>query len=63
MGPLTFGPGGVLFIADNVGANIFAVDVNDSDDGSPQDVNLDNIDASLASYPGCSISRPMAAMP
>ncbi len=53
-GPLTFGPAGVLFIADNVGANIFAVDVNDSDDGPPQDVNLDNIDASLASYLGCS---------
>ena len=53
-GPLTFGPGGVLFIADNAGANIFAVDVNDSDDGPPQDVNLDNIDASLASYLGCS---------
>jgi len=54
VGPLAFGPQGILFIADNVGANIFAVDVNDADDGSPQDVNVDNIDASLASYLGCS---------
>ena len=53
VGPLTFGPAGVLFIADNVGANIFAVDVADSNDGPPQDVNLDNIDAALASYLGC----------
>lgn len=52
-GPLTFGPGGVLFVADNVGANIFAVDVADSKGGPPQDVNLDNIDAALASYLGC----------
>ncbi len=52
-GPLTFGPAGVLFIADNVGANIFAMDVADSNDGPPQDVNLDNIDAALASYLGC----------
>lgn len=66
-GPLAFGPAGVLFIADNVGANIFAVDVNDSDDGPPQDVNLDNIDASLASYLGCSLDdvsiRDMAVHP
>ncbi len=53
VGPLAFGPAGVLFIADNVGANIFAVDVGDSDDGSPQAVNLDKFDASLASYLGC----------
>lgn len=53
VGPLAFGPQGILFIADNVGANIFAVDVADSHDGPPQDVNVDNIDASLASYLGC----------
>ena len=53
VGPLAFGPGGVLFIADNVGASIFAVDAGDS--GSETEaVNLDNFDASLASYLGCS---------
>ncbi len=54
VGPLAFGPHGILFIADNVGASIFAVDVGDTGAGEPQAVNLENIDASLASYLGCS---------
>ncbi len=54
VGSLAFGPGGVLFIADNVGASIFAVDVSDAGDGATSAVNLDNFDASLASYLGCS---------
>ena len=53
VGPLAFGPGGVLFIADNVGASIFAVDAGDGG-GETEAVNLDNFDASLASYLGCS---------
>ena len=54
VGPLAFGPEGILFIADNVGASIFAVDVGDTGGGEPESVNLENIDASLASYLGCS---------
>ena len=54
VGPLAFGPEGLLFAADNVGASIFAIDVGDAGDGEPQDVNLENFDASLASYLGCS---------
>ena len=55
VGPLAFGPGGVLFIGDNVGAAIFAVDAGDAGgDGAAQAVDLDNFDASLASYLGCS---------
>ena len=54
VGPLAFGPGGVLFIADNVGASIFAIDVGDAGDGAASAVNLENFDASLASYLGCS---------
>ena len=53
VGPLAFGPAGILFIADNVSANIFAVDVADSANGPARDVNVENIDASLASYLGC----------
>ena len=30
VGALAFGPGGVLFAADNVGASIFAIDVGDN---------------------------------
>lgn len=54
VGSLAFGPEGILFIADNIGASIFAVDVGDTGGGEPQGVNLENIDASLASYLGCS---------
>jgi hypothetical protein len=54
VGPLAFGPEGLLFIADNVGASIFAVDAGDDGAGETQDVNLENLDASLASYLGCS---------
>ena len=54
VGPLAFGPGGVLFIADNVGASITAVDVADAGNGETEAVNLENFDASLASYLGCS---------
>ena len=55
VGPLAFGPEGVLFAADNVGASIFAIDVGDTNGGGdPQAVNLENFDASLASYLGCS---------
>ena len=55
VGPLAFGPEGLLFIGDNAGAAIFAVDAGDSDSGSgAQGVNIDNFDSSLASYLGCS---------
>ena len=54
VGPLAFGPGGVLFIADNVGATITAVDVGDGGEGETEAVNLENFDAALASYLGCS---------
>ena len=54
VGPLAFGPEGILFVADNVGASIFAIDPGDTGTGEPQDVNLENLDASLASYLGCS---------
>ena len=54
VGPLAFGPAGILFVADNVGASIFAVAVGDAGDGGePPAVNLDNFDAALASYLGC----------
>ena len=33
-GPITFGPEGILFLADNVSATVFAVDVGDTGRGS-----------------------------
>lgn len=54
VGPLAFGPEGVLFIGDNVGASIFAVDVADTaGSGQAASLDLENLDGSLAGYLGC----------
>ncbi len=54
VGPLAFGPEGILFVGDNVGAAIFAIDVGDSDaGGGSHAVSVDNFDTALASYLGC----------
>ena len=54
VGPLAFGPEGVLFVGDNVGAKIFALDVADSGSaGAAGGVDLEYLDNSLASYLGC----------
>ena len=55
VGPLAFGPEGVLFVGDNVGAAIFAIDVGDSRVASESTaMDLENLDSSLAAYLGCS---------
>ena len=55
VGPLAFGPEGVLFVGDNVGAAIFAIDVGDSTAaGQAAAIDLDDLDGSLAAYLGCS---------
>ncbi len=55
VGPLAFGPEGVMFVGDNVGATIFAVDVGDSGEaGGSTAIDLENLDTSLAGYLGCS---------
>ena len=55
VGPLAFGPEGVLFVGDNVGASIFALDVGDAlMVGQPETLDLEDLDTSLASYMGCS---------
>ena len=54
VGPLAFGPEGVLFVGDNVGAAIFALDVGDSGEAaSTGAIDLENLDTSLAGYLGC----------
>ena len=55
VGPLVFGPAGVLFVGDNVGAAIFAIDVADDDVATgPHPIDLENFDTALAAYLGCS---------
>ncbi len=54
-GPLTFGPPGILFVADTTGAAIFAIDVNDKDASVPaKDLNIQAIDEKIASLLGTS---------
>ncbi len=54
VGPLAFGPDGVLFVADNVNAAIFALDTRDDTAGSqPVPLNIDALDTRLAAYLGC----------
>ena len=68
IGPLAFGPDGILFAGDNVAATIFAVDTGDSDVAKEHsEINVENLDTSLATYLGCSkddvFIRDMAVHP
>jgi len=67
-GPIAFGPAGILFLADNVAAKVFAVDVADTGGASGSEpFDLENLDVRLASYLGCEtddvIIRDMAVHP
>ncbi|HTX27616.1 MAG TPA: hypothetical protein VME19_11415 [Streptosporangiaceae bacterium] len=53
-GPITFGPAGILFLADNGSARVFAVDVADGGQAAgPEPFDLADVDARIASYLGC----------
>ncbi|MCH8014600.1 MAG: hypothetical protein IH823_07485 [Candidatus Dadabacteria bacterium] len=55
VGPLAFGPEGILFVSGNQGATIFAVAVVDADEADGQsEINVENLDTRLAAYLGCS---------
>jgi hypothetical protein len=66
VGPLAFGPEGILFVADNVSASIFAIAVDD-DDGGPGPIEIDHLDTRLAALLGCSrddlVIRDLAVHP
>ena len=52
-GPITFGPAGILFLADNGAATIFAVDVDDpGSEAGPEPFDLENVDARGGVVPG-----------
>src|ERR1700728_2387288 len=61
-GPITFGPAGILFLADNAAATVFAVDVADPDpgadpgpgrEGGSEPFDLEDVDARVGSFLGC----------
>ena len=54
VGPLAFGPEGILFVGDNLGAAIFAIDVGDDMANEQGEINIENLDKPLAAYLGCS---------
>lgn len=67
-GPITFGPAGILFLADNGSAKVFAVDVADPGRAAgPEPFDLADVDARIGSYLGCEASdvdiRDMAVHP
>jgi len=53
-GPIAFGPAGILFLADNAAAKVFAVDVADDGPAAGADpFDLDDIDVRIGSFLGC----------
>jgi hypothetical protein len=67
-GPITFGPAGILFLADNVSAKVYAVDVADpGPEAGSEPFDVDNVDVRLASFLGCGtddvVVRDMAVHP
>ncbi|HEY3750762.1 MAG TPA: hypothetical protein VGL80_16330 [Pseudonocardiaceae bacterium] len=67
-GPITFGPDGILFLADNVSATVFAVDVADPGPAAgAEPFDLAGVDAKVGSFLGCAASdiaiRDMAVHP
>lgn len=54
-GAMTFGPGGILFVADTKGAAIYAIDIKDTEkDTTSSAMEVKNIDKALASFLGIS---------
>ena len=67
-GPVTFGPAGILFLADSVSAKVFAVDVADPGaEVGAEPFDLENVDSRVGSFLGCDaddvVIRDMAVHP
>jgi hypothetical protein len=53
-GPITFGPAGILFLADSVSAKVFAVDVADhGPEAGAEPFDLENVDSHVGAFLGC----------
>jgi len=51
-GPLAFGPDGVLFIGDSLGAKVVAIDTGDTKAGAPASISVQGIDGKIAAALG-----------
>lgn len=56
-GPLAFGPDGVLFIGDSLGAKVIAIDTGDTKAGAPTSVNVQGIDGKIAAALGTAANQ------
>jgi hypothetical protein len=54
LGPIAFGPAGILFLADNASAKVFAIDIGDADvHAGAEPLALDDVDTVVGSLLGC----------
>jgi len=67
IGPIAFGPPGILFVADSAGAKIYALDVGAGRAGKVKPVDIDQLDTRLAAFLGAKrediFVRDMAVQP
>jgi len=57
VGPIAFGPAGILFVADNAAAKVFAIDVADpGGEAGADSFELEDVDAHVGSFLGCDAS-------
>jgi hypothetical protein len=62
VGPLAFGPGEILLVADSDSAKVFALDVADpGPDGTGEPFELADLDAKLAAFLGCPVDDVIVA--
>jgi hypothetical protein len=68
VGPIAFGPDDVLFVADTLGAAVFAIDVEDpAGQGGAGPIEIDDLEGRLGAFLGCNredvIVRDLAVHP
>lgn len=51
-GPLAFGPDGILFIGDSLGAKVVAIDTGDTKVGVPASISVEGVDSKIAAALG-----------
>ena len=56
VGPITFSPDGILFVADNARARIVAIDLGEEGGRPRQPIDVDDLDVRLAALLGCELS-------
>lgn len=51
-GPLAFGPDGILFVGDSMGASVVAIDTQDTKVNKSAKINVEGVDAKIAALAG-----------